>query len=248
MAKAASRQQKLAAKAARRKAVVADKKRLDQASNSLPGKIALAAACPVERCLRSDSVFEAGIGEVVIARRLPSQVLGCAFFLVDVHCLGVKSVFYREFSPLDLDDWVKQVEETHRLIPMDPACARKLVRGAVAYAAKAKLPPGKDYHAIEKIFGDADAESCAEAFTFGKDGKPLFIAGPRDTPKRIDEISRALDAAYGSGNWNYVIDLSLLRGAGGGRDHTIFGDEDDGGPLIEHDDDEFRVGDRGDAP
>jgi hypothetical protein len=89
MANAAQRQRKLAAKAARRKAVVAGKKKLEVSSASLIGRIRVASKGPFVRCLMSSTLFDIGIGHIVVARLLPSGLLGCAFF------------FGRRFLPRD---------------------------------------------------------------------------------------------------------------------------------------------------
>src|SRR3954470_1751835 len=96
MADAAHRQRRLAAKVARRKAVVAGKRMLEASSASLVGRIRVAAKGSVVRCMMSSTLFEIGIGHVIVARALPSGLLGCAYFLLDVFCLGVKDVFYAE--------------------------------------------------------------------------------------------------------------------------------------------------------
>lgn len=102
MADAVQRQRKLAAKAARRKAIVAGKKMLEVSSTSLVGRIRVAAKGSVVRCIMSSTLFEIGIGHVIVARALPSGLLGCAYFLVDVFCLGVKDVFYVEIGEAEL--------------------------------------------------------------------------------------------------------------------------------------------------
>ena len=98
MADAAHRQRRLAAKVARRKAVVAGKRMLEASSASLVGRIRVAAKGSVVRCMMSSTLFELGIGHVIVARALPSGLLGCAYFLLDVFCLGIKDVFYAEIG------------------------------------------------------------------------------------------------------------------------------------------------------
>jgi hypothetical protein len=205
MADAAQRQRKLAAKTARRKAVVAAKKKLEVASASLVGRIRVASKGAVVRCVMPSTLFEIGIGHVVVARALPSGLLGCAYFLVDVFCLGVKDVFYAEMGEQELRSRLAEQYDAQRFIDVEPARARKLIRDAAAYAAGLGLPAAKDTPAIEAIFGDVDASACTETFTFGKDGKPFFVSGPNDTPARIRAITRTLQASRGGGDWDYLV-------------------------------------------
>ncbi len=84
MADAAQHQCKLVAKAARRKAIVAGKKMLEVSSTSLVGRIRVATKGSVVRCIMSSTLFEIGISHVIVARALPSGLLGCAYFLVNI--------------------------------------------------------------------------------------------------------------------------------------------------------------------
>jgi hypothetical protein len=78
-------------------------------------------------------------------------------------------------------------------LPLKPECARKLVEGAVQYALDLGLPPHPDYRTGKLIFGDIQAESCPEQYTYGKDGKPLFIPGPYDNAARCQTILSAIE-------------------------------------------------------
>jgi hypothetical protein len=203
MANAAQRQRKLAAKVARRKAVVAGKKNLEVSSASLVGRIRVASKGPFVRCLMPSTLFDIGIGHVVVARLLPSGLLGCAFFLVDVFCLGIKDVFYAEMGEDELRSRLAKQFDVQRPIEIEPARARKLIRDAAGYAAGLGLSAAKDTSTIEAIFGDVDAGACSDTFIFGRDGKPFFISGPNDTPARIRVITQALEKS--TGFWDYLI-------------------------------------------
>jgi len=193
---AAQRQRKLAAKAARRKAVVAEKKKLAMLGGNSAGQVKVAAKGPIVHCTMPTSLFEAGMGVILVARRLPSGLLGCAFFLLDVFCLGVKDAFYAEMGAHELKLRMDQ-QYMDGFKDIDPACARKLVRDAVAYAASLGLPAAKDTPTVEAIFGDVDASACTETFTFGKDGKPLYVSGPFDSPAQIRAVALALEKSGG---------------------------------------------------
>jgi hypothetical protein len=208
MADAAQRQRKLAAKAAHRKAVVAEKKKLEVSSASLVGRIRAASKGPIVRCVMPSTLFEIGIGHVIVARALPSGLLGCAYFLVDVFCLGVKDVFYAEIGEKDLRSRLAAQHDVQSFIDIEPARARKLIRGAASYAAGLGLQAAEDTPVVEAIFGDVDAGDCTETFTFGKDGKPFFVSGPNDKPARIRAITRILQESRGTGGWDYLVEVA----------------------------------------
>lgn len=206
MASSRDRNRKLAARAARRKAVVAVKRQAERLAASPAGKVAAAAKGPVERCLHLPDLFTVGIGHVVLARRLPSGALGCVFFLVDIYCMGVKEAFYREMAPSEFEETIEALRGGGRaLVDMDPAAAKKLVTEAVAYAAEAGIPPAKDYRIASRIFGDIDASASTESFTFGVNGKPLYIPGPNDSPMRVRAITATLNRSRGAGGWDATL-------------------------------------------
>ena len=105
---ARKRQQKLARKAAKRKAVVATKKSLGEMGGlvSHGRQIMPNTSAPIHECLIPDSLFDMGIGNVIVSRKMPNGFIGAAFFLVDVFCLGVKDAFYDVMSPVEYDSEV----------------------------------------------------------------------------------------------------------------------------------------------
>jgi len=206
VADAAQRQRKLAAKVARRTAVLAERKKLETSSGSLAARIRVASKGTIVRCLVPSTLFDIGIGHVILARALPTGLLGCAFFLVDVYCLGVKDVFYADLDAAKLQSRIHDMSGAQKFVDADPACARKLIRGAAAYAAKLGLVAARDTPVIETIFGDVDADACPETFVFGKDGKPFYMSGPNDTPARIRAITRTLESKCGPDGWHFMVE------------------------------------------
>ena len=209
---ARKRQQKLAKKAAKRKATLATKKPVGSAGGVVPhGRHALpAASAPIHECLVADSLFDIGIGNVIVSRKMPNGFIGAAFFLVDVFCLGIKDTFYEVLSPAEYDYRVSSLQhETFRAL--HPTCARKLVEGAEAYARDLGFPPHPDYQRARQIFGDLDATVCPTHYVFGRDGKPFFLSGPYDTPAKCRRIIETLTRHCGIDGFNFSGVTSLGR-------------------------------------
>lgn len=201
--KGGNRQQKQAAKAVRRRQAVAAKQQAERAASSLPARIAAAATCPVERSLRTTDTGAAGIGHVILARRLPTGALGCGFFLVDLLCLGVKDVHYREMAPSDLDERVAEIAaDGHAMVAIDPASAKRMILGAVAFAADCGMDPAADYRRVIRLFDGVDAATATEHFTYGRDGMPVYVPGPNDGTAKIREVERKLTRARGPDGWD----------------------------------------------
>ena len=185
------RQKKLAKKAAERKAKQAEKRSLFTSGSS-----AIAAQFPIGDCLIPISLFQEGIGHVVLTRLLPNGKIALAGFLIDTFCLGVKNAMYREISGEEYEFYRREIESRTPLESAHPSCLRKLVEGAARYAQNIGLSPHPDYAKAYRLFGDIDASVCPVRYTFGKDGKPLYINGPYETPaqqrKIIDTLTRHL--------------------------------------------------------
>jgi hypothetical protein len=209
----AARSRRLAAKAARRKVVVAEKRKAEAAlsSGSLGRRVVAAANRPLARCAMTSTLFEHGIGQVVLARQLLDGRIGVAFFLVDVHCLGVKDAFYTEMPPDEFREKMQHLAENCevKVEEVAPSYARALLHAAVAYARDIGFPPAEDYDAVESFFGEIPAEQDTEGFVFGQNGKPLYVAGPSDTPARSRKIIEKLRSNLGPDGFHFIAPLPV---------------------------------------
>ena len=201
------RLRRMAEKAARRKVVVAEKRK---AEAPLTGVRAIidAATAPDFACLATEGLFDIGIGWVVAARHLPLGSVGVSIFLVDVWCLGIKDAFFRLTSRRELHERTSLMNEEYALGPIDPSVARKLLHDAVAYAASFGLPPSENFANAELIFGDTPF--AEETFSFGKDGKPFYMAGPNDSPARQRRIMDALAKHAGPKHFDFMVEANAL--------------------------------------
>ncbi len=174
---------------------------------------------PVRDAFIGPELFEDGIGPVVITRDLRDGQVAIGVFLVDVYCLGVKNAFFRLTSELDYDHDIAQVGGPQGMDKVEPACARKLVEGAVAYARDLGFVPHPDFREAGMVLGDIDGSDCPETFAFGKDGKPLFIRGPHDSSSLVKRIVAQLRRRCGEHGFHYIPgtdDPDELEGAGRG--------------------------------
>jgi hypothetical protein len=98
---------KRAAKANRRKAVVAEKRKLELLGDTLAERVRRAASASIRDCLVSETLFEAGIGTVVLARGVTASHVSLGIFLVDAWCLGVKDAYFRsaDAGQLEMGDF-----------------------------------------------------------------------------------------------------------------------------------------------
>jgi hypothetical protein len=152
-------------------------------------------------------LFERGIGQVVVARfKGGGQRVEAGVFLVDAWCLGVKDAFFTELTPATFQTkLLDRIQGECTLVPIEPACARKLIEQAVQYSAAFGFAPHPDYKQAARVFGGIKAADCPQSFTFGKDGKPLYIQGPHASPEQAERDLAQLRRRSGEGNYHYVV-------------------------------------------
>jgi hypothetical protein len=146
---------------------------------------------------------ESGLVGVLVARDTGSTVLACGF-LVDVFCLGVKDTNgpktmdrrkLPDFTWTFFSAWPSQ---PHVAAPLD--LARHVVFGAEDYARSLGFEPHPDFAKGAVLLGDWEADSSD--VTFGRDGKPFYINGPRDdTYGNLAKLRRTA----GEGNFDYLV-------------------------------------------
>lgn len=217
----------------RRKAKDKARKRALVAHNAhdLADQIRRAASAPVLHSLTTSVLFDEGLSQVLVSRALSNGNVAFAVFLVDAYCLGVKNVICAVASRARYDRDMYQkafLDQPYEIIPLAPEAARKLVEGAVDYAADLGFAPHRDYRTARLIFGDIDAGACADRFAYGRKGKPCFISGPHDSPSRCREIINILTGRRGPGGFDVVIRLhSPPVSVSGGESRIVLPELDD---------------------
>jgi hypothetical protein len=171
---------------------------------------------PLHEVLLSDGWdAEGALTTIIVARSSPrSMKIAAASFLVDLACLGVKSAFVRLCA--NPQDYVTRVRQRMaRLQALNPApldlVAKILVTGE-AYARQFGFSPDPEYQQARLLLAGANPEACPIPVpTGGPEGKPFFVAGPNDDPRRI---VAQLTRAVGEGNFHYVVEISNEVGEG----------------------------------
>jgi len=164
---------------------------------------------PVHECLVPEGLFDTGLGTVIWTRRTPHGSIAISAFIVDVFCLGVKNALFNISSEQDYESTVKpRLTQTHgdqAFQNIHPSCARKLIEGAISYAEKLGFSPHRDYQNVKGIFGDIDSHACPTSFTYGSDGKPFYIRGPKESISQAKRIVDQLHRKCGEGNFEYLV-------------------------------------------
>jgi hypothetical protein len=188
--------QKRAKKAQRRKQVVAQKRREEAIEAGLPARVLRAAQTPIQHCFLTESVFEIGMGTLVLARGATSHYLTYSAFLIDTLCLGVKDVMFDSIEGEAFERYMAVMDGGSAMVSVDPGYARKLLRDLAAWSQSIGFAPHRDFTTVERVFGDVSADASDAVFRFGRDGKPVYIPGPNDTDpvirRRIEQLQKHL--------------------------------------------------------
>ncbi len=152
---------------------------------------------PIVQTLVGADLWDDGIGYLVIARQESAGRLIYANYLVDVFCLGVKDAFWQAGTAGEFADLVQKLGTTQTMSPIAPACLVKIVRGAVEFALSFGFRPHPDFRHAAMLLQGIDPATCPHEFTFGREGKPLYIQGPHESTARAAAISRRIHEAGG---------------------------------------------------
>ena len=164
---------------------------------------------PTHEALWPKDLFEKGIGWVIVARfQSAGQRVEAGVFLVDVFCLGVK---WAAYESCDRQDYLERIRGHYQsdfpMASVEPRCARKLIEQATEYARGLGFVPHPDYKKAARVFGGLRAEQCGQHFTFGRQGKPFYCRGPRETEEQARRIVWQLENRCGRGNYDCLVAL-----------------------------------------
>jgi hypothetical protein len=154
-------------------------------------------------------LFTQGIGWVLLARFKPDgRRVEAGVFLVDVFCLGVKLAVFEAGAPADYQRRIRDYYVNEfPMVPTDPCGARKLLEQAVDYAAKLGFAPHPAYQKAMRPFAQIPAGQCTQEYVFGRQGKPFYVRGPRETEAQARQVVFRLQQRCGPGNFDYLIML-----------------------------------------
>lgn len=200
-------QKKRAKKAASRRSTKTQAHRVSAASINTRGNWLRAISSPIHEVCANENLFQGGMGTLVFCRRTPEQHCVVAMFLLDTYCLGVKDVVQSVVTNQQYSDLKSQLERSHgaRFRLMAPATGRRLLEDLLAWSRQLGFEPSSDYADAAKILGDIPLDTEETSFPFGREGKPFYISGPKDSPAKRKRILDQLEKKCGLGGFDYLI-------------------------------------------
>lgn len=170
---------------------------------SVKKKIRSARQYPLHECLIDPSWKDKGLATVVVSRRQPDENLLFGVYLVDILCLGLKNTFCSaDFSTSRYNtELVQKVYQNEDPVQCARETAHQVIYGGIAFARRFGFSPHREFNLSQHILDEPGSLKGAPEIEFGRDGKPYFIAGPKDN---VPRILQQLESTAERGNFDYM--------------------------------------------
>jgi len=166
---------------------------------------------PLFECLISDNwqKDDMGLIQILLARQQPDGDICFGSYLIDKYCLGLKNTLANAgFSRFRYENEVRsRIFRELKPVKCPIELAHQMIYGSIEYAAQFGFEPEKDFALSQYLLAPRGELEEPYQLTFGKDGKPLFIAGPYDNVARI---LKQLEKTAGPGNYDFLAPIDML--------------------------------------
>ena len=150
-----------------------------------------------------------GMVQILLARQQPDGDICFGSYLVDMYCLGLKNTFANAgFSRTRYENEVRG--RIFRGVPPEECpveLAHQMIYASIEYAARFGFQPEKDFALSQYLLEPRGELEEPYELTFGKNGKPFFIAGPHDNATRI---LKQLEKTAGPDNYDFLAPLDAF--------------------------------------
>jgi hypothetical protein len=183
---------------------------------------------PIVGCWIMSGWQASGLAPVIVAREQSPGKVMFGSYMVDLLCLGVKDVYTRtDYSRARFErDLPAMCMGTPEKCSVE--LAHEVIWGSIAFAEHFGFQPHRDFErmAADLILDPPDAHPRVNQVVFGRDGRPVFIAGPYDDQVKTSMILSTLKRTAGEGNYDFMTGMGPTFG-GGFDDFDEFDDDDD---------------------
>ena len=187
----------------------ANKKRKQERRSSKTAvvtRLTLAGRAPLHLCLVNANWQERLLATLTFTRLRGDGGYLYATLLVDLGCLGVKNCRSdTNFDKQRYDDLRANAPEPLERIPFE--LGAKIAEAGAAYAASLGFDPHPDFELCRHIYEGVDYASCETEVVCGREGKPLYVAGPFDD---VEMILNRLEGMVGQGEFHFVAPMDTF--------------------------------------
>jgi hypothetical protein len=161
---------------------------------------------PILGCWVIKGWQEGGITNVIIARQQESDKVIFAACLVDLYCLGIKDAYAN--ADMSLRKFQSELPKmcNGEPEPCSVELAHEIIYGGMEYAERYGFKPHLDFtrQFCDQVLDPPETHPRTNNVTFGKDGKPFFVAGPYDDERKTNSVINTLMRTAGEGNFDYL--------------------------------------------
>ncbi|MDO8899371.1 MAG: hypothetical protein Q7V19_17090 [Bacteroidales bacterium] len=171
----------------------------------------------VFECIIDNNWNEAGIAQVVVARKHSNGNITAGFYLVDLYCLGVKdSTFIFNNTEVEYNAMLNEYFPRKTRSSISYALAHNIIYAAIEFADSFGFKPEKTFTEVTQYILEEDTDEVELIdVECGYNGKPLFIKGPFDDKIKTNRIINQLEQTAGPNNYYVVLEEGDLPAKNG---------------------------------
>lgn len=163
---------------------------------------------PLFKCLVNEGWDDAGMAEIIIARRHINGNITFCSYLVDLQCLGIKDTLFDFNIPEDqFDEVVVEMSQGDALIEAGYPLVHNIIHAGWEYAEEIGFKPHKDFISTTQFMLEEDNEAIPiiEIDCGDDDGIPVYVQGPLEDDARANMIISQLEKNVGDGNYRFIL-------------------------------------------
>jgi len=157
---------------------------------------------PIHECFVPTELWKCGIGQIIMSRTNNRGDIAVGIYLIDTYCLGIKDCFVYLTNAYEYQNMLENMRNSSgEMEIVEASYANTLITKAAEYANQFGFKPHSDFSKASRLLRGIPTNEEHE-FSFGRDGKPLYIQGPNESPTEVRRILKTLESSKGAENCN----------------------------------------------
>lgn len=137
-------------------------------------------------------------------------------YIMDILCLGVKeSAYFFNKDEHEFAEFWEVFDSQFEVMEISYTLAHNIIYAGWEFAEGIGFAPHKDFTRVTQYFLEEDSDKIELLeIECGRDGKPLYVQGPYDSPARAKEIMNQLNKSKGQNGFDFELDTDSERDDG----------------------------------
>lgn len=164
-----------------------------------------ARSLPIHECWINSSWDADKLANITVARKHTNGNITLGSYLLDLNCLGVKdSQYLFNISPAEYRDLLEHYRESFNIEIAEYKLVHNIIFAGLEFAEDYGFKPHKSFALTQHIIEEDTEDIELMEIECGKNGKPIYIAGPTENEVRSQEIIAQLEKTAGPGNFEFI--------------------------------------------